>query len=88
MKPRSGVGGGARRALTALGTNDTSLNVRLAKSLLTISQDKFAKKWNFDPVSEMPLAQPGRFQWTPTVLQPLGLGSGVSCLYDALYQLV
>jgi len=57
-------GGGARRALSNLGNNDTQANLRLAESLLTVSQEKFAKKWNFDPVEVVPLA-PGRYLWAP-----------------------
>ncbi|XP_063592013.1 cyclin-dependent kinase inhibitor 1C-like [Penaeus indicus] len=56
--------GRARRALSLLGTNDAQQNLQLAESLLTISSEDFAKKWNFDPVREMPL-EGGRFQWTP-----------------------
>jgi len=56
-------GGGARRALSNLGNNDTQANLRLAESLLTVSQEKFAKKWNFDPVNTLPLA-PGRYLWS------------------------
>lgn len=56
--------GRARRALSLLGTNDAQQNLQLAESLLTISSEDFAKKWNFDPVREVPL-EGGRFQWTP-----------------------
>ncbi|XP_047483266.1 predicted GPI-anchored protein 58 [Penaeus chinensis] len=56
--------GRARRALSLLGTNDAQQNLQLAESLLTISSEDFAKKWNFDPVRETPL-EGGRFQWTP-----------------------
>ncbi|XP_064105005.1 uncharacterized protein LOC135214589 [Macrobrachium nipponense] len=56
--------GRARRALSLLGVNNVKLNIRLAETLLTISSEEFAKKWNFDPVQGVPLPE-GRFQWTP-----------------------
>ncbi|XP_066985913.1 uncharacterized protein [Macrobrachium rosenbergii] len=56
--------GRARRALSLLGVNNVKLNIRLAETLLTISTEEFAKKWNFDPVQGVPLPE-GRFQWTP-----------------------
>lgn len=56
--------GRARRALSLLGNNDAQQNLQLAESLLTISSEDFAKKWNFDPIREVPL-EGGRFQWTP-----------------------
>jgi len=62
MKRNGGGLSSARRALSALGNNNALDNLRMAESLLTITQDKFMKKWNFDPVNVVPMA-PGRFQW-------------------------
>ncbi|XP_068223432.1 uncharacterized protein [Palaemon carinicauda] len=58
----------ARRALSLLGVNNVKLNIRLAETLLTISSDEFAKKWNFDPVQGVPLPE-GRFQWAPVTTE-------------------
>lgn len=57
--------GRARRALSLLGDNNSKLNLQLAESLLTISAEEFTKKWNFDPIREVPLRD-GRYQWTTT----------------------
>ncbi|CAL4122510.1 unnamed protein product [Meganyctiphanes norvegica] len=57
-------GGNASRALSFLGGNDRKANLRLAESLLTISQSEFRTKWNFDPIAETPLPQ-GQFLWKP-----------------------
>ncbi|CAL4183493.1 unnamed protein product [Meganyctiphanes norvegica] len=56
--------GGARRALSDLGNNNAQFNLRMAQSQFANSQEMFAKKWNFDPVKEVPLMQV-RYQWTP-----------------------
>ncbi|CAL4066606.1 unnamed protein product [Meganyctiphanes norvegica] len=56
--------GSARRVLSFLGSNNRKANLRLAESLLTISQSEFRTKWNFDPIAETPLSQ-GQFLWTP-----------------------
>ncbi|XP_076045168.1 uncharacterized protein LOC143027653 [Oratosquilla oratoria] len=58
----------ARRALTELGPNDAKRNIIMAESLITISQEQFRKKWNFDPVTEKPLP-PGRYLWSPVPQQ-------------------
>ncbi|KAK7083340.1 hypothetical protein SK128_021734 [Halocaridina rubra] len=63
-------GRGARRALSLLGNNNRRDNLHLAESLLTISAQDFAQKWNFDPVEGVPLPS-GRFQWTPLTPAPL-----------------
>ncbi|XP_068234920.1 uncharacterized protein [Palaemon carinicauda] len=57
-------GRGARRALSLLGNNDSRQNLHLAESLLTISAEEFAQKWNFDPIQGVPLSS-GRFNWKP-----------------------
>ncbi|CAL4116360.1 unnamed protein product [Meganyctiphanes norvegica] len=76
--------GGARRALSTLGNNNARLNLSMAQSLLTISQEGFLKKWNFDPVKEVPLL-PGRYQWAPftdndktTVAAPEGVAKDIT----------
>ncbi|KAG7163874.1 putative Cyclin-dependent kinase inhibitor-containing protein 2 [Homarus americanus] len=53
--------GQARRALP-LGQNNTKHNLEMAESLLTISAEEFTKKWNFDPIREVPVSG-GRYQW-------------------------
>nr|XP_045598167.1 streptococcal hemagglutinin-like [Procambarus clarkii] len=53
---------GARMALSLLGTNNPKHNLTMADHLLTISARDFAKKWNFDPIKEVPLAT-GRYDW-------------------------
>lgn len=52
-----------RRALQELGPNDPKLNMKVAESLLTISAERFKRKWNFDPIAMKPTKGP--FVWTP-----------------------
>ncbi|CAL4098333.1 unnamed protein product [Meganyctiphanes norvegica] len=61
-RPTPGTGG-ARRALSDLGNNNAQFNMRMAQSHLAISQEIFSKKWNFDPVKEVPLSTV-RYDWT------------------------
>ncbi|XP_069182421.1 uncharacterized protein [Procambarus clarkii] len=54
-------GGPVRRALL-LGPNPPKHNIEIAQSLLTISAEEFTKKWNFDPIREVPVSG-GHYQW-------------------------
>lgn len=54
--------GRARRALSLLGSNDAKANLQLAESLMTISAEEFAAKWNFDPVRSVPTSDLARPQ--------------------------
>ncbi|XP_037788000.1 uncharacterized protein LOC119583541 [Penaeus monodon] len=70
--------GRARRALSLLGSNDAKANLQLAESLMTISAEEFAAKWNFDPVRSVPLPR-GRFQWAPVApLSPCAAAHGTA----------
>lgn len=70
--------GRARRALSLLGSNDAKANLQLAESLMTISAEEFAAKWNFDPVRAVPLPR-GRFQWAPVAtLSPCAAAHGAA----------
>lgn len=53
--------GSVRRALT-FGQPDIQRNLHLAESLLTVSAQEFAQKWNFDVELGEPIAE-GRYQW-------------------------
>ncbi|XP_071522515.1 uncharacterized protein [Panulirus ornatus] len=55
---------GPVRRVLPLGRSNARNNLDLAESLLTISADEFTKKWNFDPVREVPIAG-GRYCWRP-----------------------
>lgn len=70
--------GRARRALSLLGSNDAKANLQLAESLMTISAEEFASKWNFDPIRAVPLPR-GRFQWAPVApLNPCAAAHGAA----------
>lgn len=62
LKKRSG--GGARRALAALGPNNSQFNMSMAQSHLAMAQESFSSRWNFNPAKEVPLPS-GRYQWAP-----------------------
>ncbi|CAL4236009.1 unnamed protein product [Meganyctiphanes norvegica] len=68
--------GGARRALSDLGNNNAQFNMRMAQSHLANSQELFSKKWNFDPVKEVPLTAV-RYDWTHSDKKTLPTPEGV-----------
>ncbi|CAL4158637.1 unnamed protein product [Meganyctiphanes norvegica] len=74
-RPKPGAGG-ARRALSDLGNNNAQFNIRMAHSHLAISQEIFSKKWNFDPVKEVPLPAL-RYDWTHSDKKIVPIPEGV-----------
>ena len=58
----------ARRALTELGESDPKLNLKRAQEILSITQEQFSQRWNFDPVQMKPLNN-GNYDWV-SINQP------------------